>query len=223
MTTSHEDARSDPTTGGGAIATHLIPGVEAGRMVDPAAVGLSVGLVATFVVLHYARGTGWDPTQDISEEVLERRAATVEEPEFPEPGSRAVGGGSPAGTIAPGSDGELEGESGEVVDESGPADIPNDEIEYYEVEFAKEGETIELANDETILDQGEEHGWDLPYACRQGQCVSCAGKITDGPAEEFVEHDNQQMLDDGELDDGYTLTCVAYPRAEFTIETGEAP
>jgi hypothetical protein len=25
------------------------------------------------------------------------------------------------------------------------------------------------------------------------------------------------------LDDGYTLTCVAYPRDDFTIETGETP
>jgi ferredoxin len=31
------------------------------------------------------------------------------------------------------------------------------------------------------------------------------------------------MLDDGELDDGYTLTCVAYPRGSFSIETGKAP
>ena len=193
-------------------------------MVDPAAVGLSVGLVATFVALHYARGTGWDPTPDISETVLERRAASLDEPEFPEPGSRAVGGGAPGGAIpAAGGDAELEGGAAETVEDTGPADIPDDEIEYYEVEFAKEGDTIELANNETILDQGEEHGWDLPYACRQGQCVSCAGKIADGPAEQYVEHDNQQMLDDGELEDGYTLTCVAYPRGEFTIETGEAP
>ncbi|MFW6318491.1 MAG: 2Fe-2S iron-sulfur cluster-binding protein, partial [Halorubrum sp.] len=55
------------------------------------------------------------------------------------------------------------------------------------------------------------------------QCVSCAGRITDGPSEDFVEHDNQQMLEEAEIDDGYTLTCVAYPRASFSIETGEAP
>ena len=31
------------------------------------------------------------------------------------------------------------------------------------------------------------------------------------------------MLDDDELEDGYTLTCVAYPKADLTIETSEAP
>ncbi|MFC7097140.1 2Fe-2S iron-sulfur cluster-binding protein [Halobaculum marinum] len=193
-------------------------------MVDPVAIGFGAGLVLVFVALHFARGTGWEATADISEEVIERRAATVPETEFPEPGSRAIGGGSaPAGAIGGGEDGELEG--GAAAEEStSPADIPEDEIEYFEVEYVKEGDTIEVANNETVLDAGEDEGWDLPYACRQGQCVSCAGQITSGGnSEEYVEHDNQQMLDDAELDDGYTLTCVAYPRADFTIETGEAP
>ncbi|MEZ3116868.1 2Fe-2S iron-sulfur cluster-binding protein [Halobaculum sp. MBLA0147] len=194
-------------------------------MVDPVALGSGAALVVVFVVLHYARGTGWEPTGDISDEVLERRAATVEETDFPEPGNRAIGGGGvAAGAVPAGEDGELaEGEAA-VEEEAGPGDIPEDEVEYFEVEFAKEGETIEVANDEPLLDQGEDEGMDLPYACRQGQCVSCAGQITTGGnAEDYVEHDDQQMLGDAELDDGYTLTCVAYPRDDFTIETGEAP
>jgi 2Fe-2S type ferredoxin len=194
-------------------------------MVNPVALGLAASLVVVFVALHYARGTGWEPTGDISDEVLERRASTVEETEFPEPGNRAIGGGGVAsGAVPAGDDGELA--EGETVTEetAGPGDIPEDEVEYFEVEFAKEGETIEVANDEPLLDQGEDTGMDLPYACRQGQCVSCAGQITSGGnAEEYVEHDNQQMLGDAELDDGYTLTCVAYPRDDFTIETGETP
>jgi len=192
-------------------------------MVDPLALVAATAATLVAVGFHYASGTGWEPAADISEEVRERRAEMVPETEFPEPMNRAVGaGGGGAVAVGGGEAGaaELE-EAGE--EESGPGDIPEDEVEYYEVEFAKEGETIELANDEPILDQGEDAGFDLPYACRQGQCVSCAGRITDGPAEEFVVHDNQEMLDDGELDDGYTLTCVAYPRDSFTIETGEAP
>jgi 2Fe-2S type ferredoxin len=92
------------------------------------------------------------------------------------------------------------------------------------VEFVKQGETISVPENKTILDSGEDQGWDLPYACRQGQCVSCAGRITDGGnAEDYVVHDDQQMLEAAELGDGYTLTCVAYPKADFSIETGEAP
>ena len=194
-------------------------------MVEINLVGLGTGVALALlaVALHYARGTGWTPTADITQEVLEQRASTVSETDFPEPMNRSIGGGAaPAGAVTGGEEGaELE-ENGEA-EESSPADIPEDEIEYFDVEFAKQGETIELANNQTILEQGEDHGWDLPYACRQGQCVSCAGRVADGPSEDYLEHDNQQMLEDAELEDGYTLTCVAYPRDSFTIETGEAP
>lgn len=193
--------------------------------VNTAALGLAVVFSAVLVVLHFVRGAGWDPAPDMAQEVLERRASTVPETDFPEPYNRGIGGGGAPAAVggAEGEEGELEeGEGGEA-ETSGPGDIPEDEVEYFEVEFVKEGETVELPNNEPILDAGEEHGFDLPYACRQGQCVSCSGKITDGPAEDFVIHDNQEMLDDNELEEGYTLTCVAYPRAEFSLETSEAP
>ncbi|MFB6302880.1 MAG: 2Fe-2S iron-sulfur cluster-binding protein [Haloferacaceae archaeon] len=186
--------------------------------------GLGVALTLVAVVVHYSSGSEWTPTGDVSAEVLERRAESLPETEFPEPMNRSIGGGGvAAGAVAAGEEGaELEG--GEEEAESGPGDIPDDEVEYYEVEFVKQGETVELANNETILNQGEEQGWDMPYACRQGQCVSCAGRITSGgTSEDYVVHDDQEMLDDNELEEGYTLTCVAYPRSDFAIETGEAP
>jgi 2Fe-2S type ferredoxin len=189
------------------------------------AFGLGATLTLVAVALHFSRGTGWQPTADISQEVIERRAETVPETDFPEPMNRSIGGGAAAAAAVEAGEGgaELE-EGGEAAVETGPADIPEDEIEYFEVEFLKEGTTIEIPNNQTVLESGEDEGMDLPYACRQGQCVSCAGKITDGGnSEDYIVHDNQQMLDDGELDDGYTLTCVAYPRADFSIETGEAP
>jgi len=101
--------------------------------------------------------------------------------------------------------------------------MPEDEVEYHEIELAKQGETIEVASNETILDTAEDEGFDLPYACRQGQCVSCAGHIEDGPAEDHVIHYEQETFTEEEMEEGYTLTCVAYPIADFTLETGEAP
>ncbi|MDL5362077.1 2Fe-2S iron-sulfur cluster-binding protein [Halalkalicoccus sp. NIPERK01] len=193
-------------------------------MVDVFAFSIGAFLTLVVVALHFAKGTERPAADDIVEEVLERRAATVPETDFPEPMNRAIGGGGgAAAAVAGGGEAEGELEEGGTEEAAGPGDIPEDEIEYYEVEFVKEGETIELANNEPILDQGEDHGWDLPYACRQGQCVSCGARITDGPSEDYVVHDNQQMLDDNELEEGYTLTCVAYPRGEFSIETNETP
>ena len=197
-------------------------------MVDPLALGLAVTIILVVVVLHYARGTEWEPADDISDELLDRRAKTVPETDFPEPMNRSIGAGASAaaaGAVA-GGEGAASGEAeleGEAAEETSPSEIPDDEVEYFDVEFVKEGKTVEVANNETLLEAGENEGWDMPYACRQGQCVSCAGRISDGPAEEYVVHDNQQMLEAAELEEGYTLTCVAYPREEFSLETNEAP
>ena len=194
-------------------------------MVDTLGLGLGLVLTLFVVALHYARGTEWAVGEDISQEVLERRAASVPETDFPEPMNRSIGGGGAvaAGAVAGGeSEGELE--EGGAEDAGSPADIPEDEIEYFEIEYEKEGSTIEVANNETLLEAGEDEGWDLPYACRQGQCISCGGQITDGGnAEDYVVHDDQQMLGEEELDDGYVLTCVAYPKSDFTLKTSESP
>lgn len=193
-------------------------------MVEPLALAVAAGATLLVVLFHFTRGTGWEATEDISDEILERRRELTPETDFVEPMNRALGagGGTLAGSAGGADSAELEGES-VGHEESGPADIPEEEVEYHDVEFLKERETVELANNKTLLEQGEDSGWDLPYACRQGQCVSCAGQVQDGPSEEFLTHDNQQMLDEDELDDGYTLTCVAYPRDSFAIETGETP
>jgi len=193
-------------------------------MVDIVAFSIAAGLVSVLAILHFTNGTGWESSPDISQEILDRRAATVPETSFPEPMNRAIGGGGGAVPAVGEAGGEEGAELEEAEEESqSPADMPDDEVEYFEIEFAKEGETIEMASNETILDQGEDEGFDLPYACRQGQCVSCAAHITDGPAEDHVIHHEQETFTDEEMEDGYTLTCVAYPIDDFTIETGEAP
>ncbi|MFB6106310.1 MAG: 2Fe-2S iron-sulfur cluster-binding protein [Halobacteriaceae archaeon] len=191
-------------------------------MVDLLGLTLGLGLTVVVVVFHFARGTSRPIPEDIAQDVLQRRAATVAETDFPEPMNRAPGGG---GVAAVGGGAEAEGELEEEAEEEtgfDPDSIAEDEVEYFEIEYAKEGETIEVANNESLLEAGEDEGWDLPYACRQGQCVSCAGHL-DGDAHELVRHANNEVLDDDEMEQGYCLTCVAYPTAEFTLETSESP
>jgi 2Fe-2S type ferredoxin len=187
--------------------------------------GVALGLAMTLgaVVLHFAKGTGWESTEDISQDVLEQRAESVPETDFPEPYNRGIGGGAPAGAIAGGeSEGEL-AESEEEDDSFDPDAIGDDEVEYYEIEFTKQGETIEVANNETLLEAGEDESYDMPYACRQGQCLSCAGHIDGGPASDFIRHSNNETLSEDEMEKGYCLTCTAYPTTDFTLETGEQP
>ena len=189
--------------------------------------GLSVGLlfVVVAVALHFSSGTERATPEDISQEVLEHRAESVPETDFPEPMNRSIGGGAvPAGAVGGGeAEGELAEGEAEAEEEPSPAEIPDDEAETFEVEYTKEGETLEVMENETLLEAGEDEGWDLPYACREGQCLSCGGHVTNGPSEDYLVHDGQEMLSEDELGDGYSLTCVAYPTADLTLETSETP
>lgn len=68
---------------------------------------------------------------------------------------------------------------------------------------------------EFVLDAVLKQDIDAPYSCQGGVCSSCIARLTDGKAE-MVKN---QILTDGEINDGFVLTCQSHPlTSQITVD-----
>jgi 3-ketosteroid 9alpha-monooxygenase subunit B len=108
------------------------------------------------------------------------------------------------------------------------AGVPDDRIriERFDTEAAPVAEGAPDATAEVTLD-GRTHrlpwpagtrlldviidaGLNPPFSCRQGNCGACAVRVTSGE----VELVHNEILEEEDFADGYTLACQALPRSE---------
>lgn len=75
---------------------------------------------------------------------------------------------------------------------------------------------LECPEDEDILNVAARHGIDIPAVCRGGACSTCIGLLEEGEPPDQCE---QSYLNEGDLEKGYVLLCVAFARGQCSIRT----
>ena len=87
----------------------------------------------------------------------------------------------------------------------------------YTVEIHHQGQTntIEVSENQTILQAAEDASLTLPNSCNAGVCTTCAAQILEGN----VEQSDGMGISPELQNEGYALLCVSYPRSNLKIET----
>lgn len=82
------------------------------------------------------------------------------------------------------------------------------------------GYSFEVQPGQSVLDAALEADVMLPYSCRGGGCSTCKGKVLEGEFE--AGEAPQHILEQDELDQGFTLMCQAHPKTDMRIESPQA-
>lgn len=87
----------------------------------------------------------------------------------------------------------------------------------YTVEFAT-GESIQVADTETVLRACLREGIAQEYSCRVGMCLACCAELLDGEVVQPAAH----ALTEAERE-RYALTCMARPASDLRLDRGAYP
>ncbi|MEF9994398.1 MAG: 2Fe-2S iron-sulfur cluster-binding protein, partial [Acinetobacter sp.] len=86
----------------------------------------------------------------------------------------------------------------------------------YQVTIEPIGTTIEVEENQTILDAALRQGVWLPFACGHGTCGTCKVQVTDGHYD--VGEASPFALMDLEREEHKVLACCCKPESDMTIE-----
>lgn len=75
--------------------------------------------------------------------------------------------------------------------------------------------SVRVAADRYILMAAESQGVELPFACRNGACTTCAVRVCSGT----IDQPEAMGLSPKLRNDGYALLCVSYPCSDLEVET----
>jgi ferredoxin len=75
--------------------------------------------------------------------------------------------------------------------------------------------TVDVADDEYLLNAANAAGLDVPYMCLQGWCTTCAGRVLEGQ----VDQSEARRIFRQDEQAGFVLLCSAFPRSALRIQT----
>jgi ferredoxin len=76
-------------------------------------------------------------------------------------------------------------------------------------------QTFQVPADRYILHSAENQGANLPFACRNGACTTCAVRVISGE----LYQPEAMGLSPALQQQGYALLCVSYARSDLEVET----
>ena len=88
------------------------------------------------------------------------------------------------------------------------------ETKSFIVQFAKQGKSIEVRADQTVLSCAKKSGVRLPSSCANGICGTCKSKLLSGAVD--MKHDGG--IRQREIDAGFFLPCCSKPLTDLVID-----
>ncbi len=82
--------------------------------------------------------------------------------------------------------------------------------------FAKSGQNVSCDGEESVLEVAESQGVKIRSNCRSGNCGTCKKRKIEGTVR--MGDFDTEALEQEELDDGFILTCISYPRGRVVID-----
>ncbi len=89
----------------------------------------------------------------------------------------------------------------------------------FQVRVYNEAENLDVSFEcqpgEYVLEGAERAGFELPYSCRSGGCLTCSGKTISGQ----VEMGEQYVLEDEHQARGFVLLCLTAVTSDAVFES----
>lgn len=102
-----------------------------------------------------------------------------------------------------------------AVIEDAPAPLVESvEAKAFNVQFSKQGKSIDVRADQTVLSCAKKSGVRIPSSCANGICGTCKSKLVSGSVD--MKHDGG--IRQREIDAGFFLPCCSKPLSDLVID-----